>query len=224
MRVRHFAHRADAGCSGETVLHWAAKLRIAEVVSDWVQGGQAPRIRRKCPRCGEFRDQPIRESVRRAEVEMQLGHVRPDVVLLDAQGATIAAVEVYVTHAVAEKKAVKLSVPWFEIQAEAILNEPFVWVARQEGNLRPLKCDHVPPYKKRPPGKYFVAIVGEEDSWTQSYGSWPLVRASVARYLLRCYPGRTMKVVVDATEGRYVGTCDGRRWTKQLSLMDRRSP
>lgn len=223
-RVRHLAHRPRAGCSGETVLHWAAKRRLAEVVFDWVQGGRVPRIQRLCPDCGKRKKQPLPQSVCRAEVEVELGGVRPDVVLLDAQGEAIAAVEVFVTHAVGEHKAVRISLPWVELHAEAILKRPFVWVPRQAGNLRPLKCDHVPPYRRRVPGEYFVAIVGENDSGSQRYASWPLARATIAGYVGRVYPGRTMRVVVDVAEGRYLGTCDGRRWTTPLALVDRRSP
>jgi hypothetical protein len=74
------------------------------------------------------------------------------------------------------------------------------------------------------PGEYFVAIVGEADNWTQQYGPLPRASAAIAGYLRQFYPGRTTKVVVDATEGRHVRIWNGRQWTKRLALLDMRSP
>ncbi len=129
----HYAHLASSQCAaarGEGALHHAAKIHLAQQL-----GGGAPLIVRPlCHRVPEERsterctaapetDWPVRwDEVR---VEHSLPSLRADLVLM-RDGAVVAAVEVYATHAVDDVRAAKyrgLGIPWIEVPARGVLPE-----------------------------------------------------------------------------------------------------
>lgn len=61
-----------------------------------------------------------------------------DIVLYRGE-APCAVIEVVVTHSVGREKADRLGLPWFEVEAEAVLDRPYWWVAVQDG-LEPFTC------------------------------------------------------------------------------------
>jgi hypothetical protein len=141
----HFAHRLGANCSPETALHFAAKHLIAQVVKDWIAARAidssvaSPSIRRTCPGCGESRDQSLPPKVTDAVVEHRLTSGRiVDVCLLDER-REVCAVEVFKTHEVDVAKAASLSMPWLELAADAVVENPMLWLPLQD-HLCPLRC------------------------------------------------------------------------------------
>ncbi len=143
MRRAHFAHRGAEGCSTESVLHRAAKELVVRVVEEWLRsGGPRPAVARPCPRwtCdgGVTQDLPDDITHARAEVRVPGGAIA-DVVLFRNE-VPAAAVEIVATHRVdREKAAVRLGLPWMELDAEALIDNPYWWVAVQDG-LLPFVC------------------------------------------------------------------------------------
>jgi hypothetical protein len=220
--TKHFAHPGRSPCSGESVAHWAAKYRVAEVVNDWVRGAAtSPVIHRRCPQCNRRRVQSLPSKVAKAVVELSVGKHRPDVVLVDENGASVAAVEIFVTHEVDEAKAKALSIPWLEIEGEAVLREPLSWVPRQHGNLRPLPCDHMPEYLGPPPGECEVWLDGAEFPGYQITTVWDAARQLHQDLRAERYGagGTEIEVLVDTAEGRYIGSWRSRGWVKPLKLL-----
>jgi hypothetical protein len=136
VRRPHFAHvvgTVGTPCSPESVAHKTAKMLIAQVVRSSRAGGPAPEVIRRCPRCHGPHRQRIPESVHSAIVERPLdtGAV-PDVMLLGPDGRALAVIEILATHAVDEAKKPKLTVPWIELSADHVLDDPLVWVPVQD--------------------------------------------------------------------------------------------
>lgn len=135
----HFAHRASASCSGETVLHKTAKLLLRDAVSRWKAGGPGPVVVRRCRRCGAEVRQVLPDKVDRAEVEQPL----PDGFVLDvalfAGEEIVASVEVFVKHPVEGRKLDKLDLPFVELVGEEVCRDPLTWVPRLD-RFRPFKC------------------------------------------------------------------------------------
>lgn len=82
---------------------------------------------RTCCGCEESFPQPLPDDITGAEIEavLQCGHVAD--VLLQAGSRARAAVEIRVTHPVDAEKARTLSVPFIELTAEDILDDPRTW-------------------------------------------------------------------------------------------------
>lgn len=133
VRRPHFAHGVGTPCSPESVAHKTAKMLIAQVVRSWRAGGPAPMVIRRCPRCHGPHRQQIPESVHSAVLERPVDSCAvPDVTLLSADGGTLALIEIFATHAVDEAKKLMLSVPWIELAADHVLEDPLVWVPLQD--------------------------------------------------------------------------------------------
>ncbi len=142
VRRAHFAHRHGEGCSPDSAAHRAAKRLVVQVVLDWKdRGGPRPCITRPCPRygCSGGVTQDIPEDITHAAEEVRLpdGSVA-DVVLFRGDHPA-AAVEILATHRVSEAKARRLTIPWVELEAAAVLERPYWWTAVQDG-LRPFRC------------------------------------------------------------------------------------
>lgn len=153
LRRAHFAHRRGDGCSIESTLHRAAKRRLVQVVEEWLEdGGPRPCISRPCPdfSCdgGVVQDLPADVSGVAEEVRLEDGTIG-DVVLYRGPDPC-AVIEVAVTHAVDREKAARLGLPWFEVDAEAVLDRPYWWVAVQDG-LEPFSC---PACSRRAEARY----------------------------------------------------------------------
>lgn len=141
VRRAHFAHRGGDGCSTESTLHRAAKRRLVQVVEEWLDGGPRPCISRPCPTfsCdgGVVQDLPDDVSGAAEEVRLADGTVG-DVVLYRGERPS-AVIEVAVTHRVGHDKAARLGLPWFELEASAVLDRPYWWIVVQDG-LEPFTC------------------------------------------------------------------------------------
>lgn len=153
LRRAHFAHRRGDSCSIESTLHRAAKRRIVQVVEEWLHaGGPRPCISRPCPMVscdgGVVQDVPADVSAAAEEVRLADG-VIGDVVLYRGDDPC-AVIEVVVTHSVGPEKASRLGLPWFEVEASAVLDRPYWWVAIQDG-LEPFSC---PACSRRAEARY----------------------------------------------------------------------
>ena len=129
-KVRHhFAHKASTTCSGESALHQTAKLLVAEQVANG-----SPTFILECETCRQPFNVPFpRDRDLTAAVEYRLPNGRVvDVAALYNQTPQLG-VEVFVSSAVDERKAVDLDLPWIELAAEEVVDSPDVWRARQHG-------------------------------------------------------------------------------------------
>ena len=124
----HFAHKSDSDCTGESVEHIVAKEWLRQAALD-----SRPKqlIDLECRRCGEKTKLLFPSRFVDASMEMEwVGNRRPDVMLHTISKRI--AVEVYRSHAVDASKATDLTgAPWFEVSAESILANPFVWQCTQ---------------------------------------------------------------------------------------------
>lgn len=125
VRTPHFAHKKSSTCTLETVLHKSAKMLIREAVMRWLHDGfPAPVIYRTCKECRTEQEFPLQKvKVDDAIVEYQLGQYRVDVALL-AGGKPVLGVEILVTHEVDEQKFKNLEVPFIELEALSVLENP----------------------------------------------------------------------------------------------------
>ncbi len=141
VRARYFAHLDAERCSRESVEHWAAKHRLAQVVIASLADPEVrPEIHCRCPNCGKS-PRHLPASVKGARVEMGVDGFVADVLLLGEAQQPICAIEVLHTHAVTAEKAEGLSIPWIELAAAEVLANPLRWIPRREGP-RPIPCDH----------------------------------------------------------------------------------
>jgi hypothetical protein len=139
----HFAHERSAVCSAETVWHKWAKRLLEDRVSATLRGeALIVLIGDRCRGC----DLPFAQAFPRhrvttvqCEAPVASGHV-VDVLLLDG-GVPRLAVEVRVTHAVDSEKAAALTVPWLEVNAEEVVENPTIWRALRGKGLR-VRCQH----------------------------------------------------------------------------------
>jgi hypothetical protein len=142
VRVPHFAHKSGVSCSEETVIHRTAKLLIKSAVTNWKNGkGDSPIIRRHCSLsfCDGHLDQQLPSKVICALEEYALTGGRiADIALFDEHGI-VAIIEVCHTHKVDEQKAHDYHLPWFEVDAGKIIDNPLLWECRQDF-LRPFHC------------------------------------------------------------------------------------
>ena len=124
----HFAHKPNSECTGESIEHIVAKEWLRQAALD-----KKPKYLTclVCCKCGGNTELLFPGRFAGATVETEwIGTRRPDVMLRTISGKF--AVEVYRSHAVNESKAADLlGVPWFEVTAESILADAFVWKCTQ---------------------------------------------------------------------------------------------
>ncbi len=140
-RRTHFAHRR-ASCSPDSVVHRAAKARIIQVIEEWKTGrGPRPSVSRPCIRydCdgGVVQDLPDDVTGARSEVRLPSGLVGDVVLYRGSEPAVV--VELLVTSRVSREKAARFLLPWVELEAQAVLDRPYWWVAVQDG-LHSFRC------------------------------------------------------------------------------------
>ena len=120
----HFAHAAVTTCTGESVLHLAAKQALLEELPGLSEVG----VLLPCRRAGcqnvhiEVWTLPLFDAV---QTEVSLDNVRLDVALM-YKGVVVAAIEVFHTHRIGEEKRQALAIPWIEVRAETVLVNPQV--------------------------------------------------------------------------------------------------
>lgn len=139
----HFAHRPDEGC-GESAIHAAAKLLVAQTINDWLDGkSRSPVVVPSCNLCNlDCHPQALKLGSERAIVEHTLDSgLRPDVLV----GRL--AIEVCHKHPIGADKIDSFAgdgIGWIELVAESLLEDPPVWRLKRSSSGRAfqvcLKC------------------------------------------------------------------------------------
>lgn len=140
IKARHFAHKANTACDSETLAHITAKLLIAKVIREH-HHAIGPGIRLECT-CGEchaaFEKLLPADVFTASRVEVPVGRFICDVVAFK-EDAAVLAVEVFKSHAVDSDKAGALKLPWIELRADQVLEDPLRWRPVQ-AHLKPTIC------------------------------------------------------------------------------------
>jgi hypothetical protein len=145
---KHFAHKANTSCNGETVAHQTAKRLIAQVINERTPSTNSISMVCTCDCCHETFSRPLlSSSFSEARVEQRVGKFVCDVVALRNQDYVLA-IEILATHAIEEEKKHGLSVPWVELSANAVLENPYRWVPIKS-RLKPVLCPRCKSYLKR---------------------------------------------------------------------------
>ena len=154
IKTAHFAHRASETCNQETILHKIAKQLIVDIISNWKSDKiDAPILKRRCEICRQFKEQPLPDKVECAMLEYRMfdGFI-VDVALM-VENKPGAAIEIRVSHAVDENKVKLLSIPFIELEGQAVLENPTV--------LEPIR-DHFLPFTcgtcKKAKARFYVKV------------------------------------------------------------------
>ena len=94
----HFAHHTRGECSPETVLHQVGKRLLYNRISKHLKRGRPLQLRWNCRFCPETHDGDLLRLTRKVELEKTLDGCRPDLLLSDGSGRTLAFVEIVVAH------------------------------------------------------------------------------------------------------------------------------
>ena len=152
VNAKHFAHRADSNCAGESYEHETAKLLIAKVINDLVDYPQAAKqvtLVCTCDCCtGQFPRLLPRDSFSVALVEERVGLFTCDVVGMKGEDQVLG-IEVCNTNPVNRKKADSLAIPWVELGAGAVVEDPYRWAPTQSGKLKAVLCDKCKSFQKK---------------------------------------------------------------------------
>jgi hypothetical protein len=139
IKARHFAHKATTTCDGETVAHITAKLLIAQVIREHAAKGPQISLRCTCDKCHVPFEKPLpSDAFSASQVEVPVGRFVCDVVAIK-EDAAVLAVEIRKSHAVDDDKASALELPWIELKADDVLDDPFRWYPVQ-ARLKPTTC------------------------------------------------------------------------------------
>lgn len=128
-RRPHFAHKSKtSNCSPETVLHRLFKQELANYIADCIVHGQAIPFLWECQHCNDTHEGNLAKRAARVAVEHDMDVARPDIALLDAEGAVISVVEIIVTHPIsAETREFysqrKLHVIEYRLKTESVLDD-----------------------------------------------------------------------------------------------------
>lgn len=139
--VRHFAHKANTSCTGETLAHLTAKRLLVQIVSEYSHSSKFKPISLSCI-CSCCKgtasiDLP-RSSFTAASEEFRVGDFVVDVVAFRGPAAVLG-IEILATHSVEGRKAEDLQIPWLELQAEKVLEDPYCW-RPVSARLNPIVC------------------------------------------------------------------------------------
>ncbi|HJV81341.1 competence protein CoiA family protein [Noviherbaspirillum sp.] len=127
IKARHFAHKANTACDGETLAHITAKLLIAKVIREHPSTGPSIHLRCACDECHtSFEKLLPSDAFSASKVEEPVGKYICDVVAIKA-GAAVLAIEILKSHSVEDDKASALGLPWIELKADDVLEDPFHW-------------------------------------------------------------------------------------------------
>jgi hypothetical protein len=127
-KVAHFAHKATNTCNQETITHKTAKLLVQKAISEWKSGIiSSPTVKRHCDDCGSDILQPLTEKVESSAIECRLSSNCVADVGLMVGGQPVAAIEIRVTHAVDERKASLLPIPFIELDGNEVIAHPTAW-------------------------------------------------------------------------------------------------
>ena len=128
INVHHYAHRTDAACvasQSETALHLNTKFHLYRELR--AAGPAEIVIEQACQWCHEKKQRYVwLKDWDDVKVEYRMDSFRPDIALL-REGRVIGALEIFVTHAVDDRKIaylVKHHVAWLEFAARPEMYEP----------------------------------------------------------------------------------------------------
>ncbi|MDO8716957.1 MAG: competence protein CoiA family protein [Dehalococcoidales bacterium] len=141
VRVHHYAHKTEEGCEStkrDNALHENTKFHIHRQLST----GTQLYLEQRCSNgCGNRQIVSWANYIERPEVERSIGSRRPDISILCSDG-TSKAIEIKVTHAVEDEKAVDFEnekICWIEVEgSESIYDGENVWTIDKP--LPFLKC------------------------------------------------------------------------------------
>jgi len=97
--AHHFAHCVGATCNTETLLHQLGKRLLHERLSAALSSNQPLPVKWECIQCRDLHEANLVKSATGVRIEQNLGHCRPDITLIKANGSPSAFVEVVVKHA-----------------------------------------------------------------------------------------------------------------------------
>jgi hypothetical protein len=89
-----------------------------------------------------------RDSFSAAVVEEKVGPFTCDVVAMKGEGQVLG-IEVCNTNPVNRKKADSLAIPWVELGAGTVLEDPYRWIPTQSGMLKAVLCDKCKALQKK---------------------------------------------------------------------------
>jgi hypothetical protein len=139
VRARHFAHKASTACDGETLVHITAKLLIAKVINEHCSSNSRITLHCACSRCRSALQLAIPSTAfTGSAVEERVGSFICDVVAF-RESDPVLGIEIFKTHAVGAVKAEQLEIPWMELTAADVLENPFDWRPTQM-HLKPTVC------------------------------------------------------------------------------------
>jgi ssDNA-binding Zn-finger/Zn-ribbon topoisomerase 1 len=151
--IRHFAHKANTSCTGETIAHQTAKRLLVQIISEYSSPSCQKTISLSCP-CSCCRKTTYLKlpssSFTTAREEHRIGEFICDVVAFRDMEPVLG-IEVLATHAVDEIKADALQIPWVELLAEKVLENPYDWrpVAARLKEVTCIDCkNHIAKLKK----------------------------------------------------------------------------
>lgn len=153
IKIPHFAHYPEFKhlCSQESIEHQTAKRLIKAEIEKWKSGKcDAPTLQRECSECNwEKVTHRLPDKVESATLEYNIDGYRVDVALIDTTGTAIAAVEIFHTHRIDKDKASTLSIPFIELKAEDIIEEPNLWITINHSGLNNTTCPTCKSFRER---------------------------------------------------------------------------
>lgn len=139
VRAKHFAHKANTACDGETLAHITAKLLIAKIIDEHCVSKTRITLQCACGKCGSPVQKELPHSAfTNSAVEERIGPFVCDVVAFK-ESRPVLAVEIFNSHAVGDEKAEQLDLPWIELEAAEVIADPFNWRPVQM-RLKPTLC------------------------------------------------------------------------------------
>jgi hypothetical protein len=145
VKVAHFAHKAANICSQETIIHKTAKALVYNSITEWKSGkADPPWLKRNCVECESDISQPLPDAlpgnVQSALLEFPLpNNLIADIAIINGTDRPIMAIEIRATHAVDERKASRLLIPYIELDARDVITLPRIWKPLVD-NLKPFAC------------------------------------------------------------------------------------
>lgn len=141
-KVKHFSHKANTQCTGESIIHKTAKLLIVQTINNQAdpQKRRPIKIQTTCVCCNSeaIKSLPY-DMFTSVYEEKSIGGYICDVVA-QKNNEDILAIEILFSHHVDENKAKKLKIRWVELSAESVLLNPHYWQPTQY-KLRPALCE-----------------------------------------------------------------------------------
>lgn len=139
VRARHFSHKGNTVCDGETLVHITTKLLIAKVINDHRSSNFRITLHCTCSRCQSSVQKVMPcTAFTGSAVEERVGAFICDVVAF-RESAPVLGIEILNAHAVDAVKAERLDIPWIELAAADVLENPLDWRPVQM-RLKPMVC------------------------------------------------------------------------------------